>query len=1284
MSSHQSSSEFGNQFEPINPQEAQDILQYAPIGIFKTSPEGRYLYANQTLARMYGFESPQELMDSITDIAGQLYVDPSDREEFMRLMEKQGQVVNHECRVRGRDRSEFWVSRNAQAIKDHKGHVVAYQGFNTDITARKRTEEALRESQEKYQLLIDNLNEGIWQIDQYGDTVFVNERMAEMLGYTVQEMQAKHLFDFMDEQEAQLTKKYMQRRQEGIKEQHEHVLICKDGSYIFTSLETSPVYDQDGNYIGALAGVQDITERKQAEKELRYQKHLLETIINGTWDILSIKQPDHTIELCNQAGYDLLGLSPEEVNDRKCFELIGRTQTCSICPSEVVLEGNDSVSLEKYVPELGVYLDCRVSPVLDDEGIIVKIVQHLRDITERKQLEERLRRERDLSQRYLDTTQTMMVALDEEGRITMINRSGRELLGYVEEEILGGNWFETCLPQPEGMDSVYPVFQSIMAGDLASVEYFENKIVCRDGTQRLMGWHSAFLEDDAGRVVGILSSGEDITERRKAEEALRGSEQRFKQWFESSPISLWEQDFSAAKKRIDEIKARNVGDLDSYFRQQPELVWEMAGMVRVLDINQATLKLYRAKSKEDFWGGITKVFSRESFEGFLQVLEVIAAGEKTFVTEKEHVTLAGDPLNVQLYWTVAKGHEETYSRILVSIVDITQRKIAEQEWRESEEKYRKLINTSPDAIALVDEHGRFLTVNPAMAKRFGLTQEELTGKTYHQVMPMDLADKRIMDAERSLNDEELIYFEDERQGRHLQNYYVPITPSGQQRTFQIISRDITKRVRDEEAKAEQKALLEAIYRNAPLVLMLVNSERRIQQINGIATQFARRPAEEMLGLRGGEALRCLHALDHSEGCGFGAQCQHCEIRNTVLDTLEQGTTHLQVEAAYTFSFGGQSHNLTLLVSSTPVTFQNSRMALVTIQDISERKQFEEQLKYLSLHDQLTGLYNRAYLENELYRLNKGRECPISIISVDLDGLKLVNDTLGHDHGDNLLKVCGSILQESVRDSDIVARAGGDEFVILLPRAEFQAGERIVQRIQSEIENYNQVQKGQIPLSLSIGLACAENSQQDLIAVLKQADDLMYRDKLNRNINSRSQIMTALMAALEERDFITSGHAQRLEELCLKLGKEMRLSVNQLSNLNLLAQVHDLGKVGIPDHILFKPDLLNEAEWEIMRQHPEKGHRIARASTDLAGVSDLILRHHEQWDGRGYPLGLQGEEIPIECRILAIVDSFDAMTNDRPYRGAMPVHEALAELKKNAGTQFDPQLVEAFLEIISHK
>ncbi|MGM0760752.1 MAG: PAS domain S-box protein [Thermodesulfobacteriota bacterium] len=356
--------------------------------------------------------------------------------------------------------------------------------------------------------------------------------------------------------------------------------------------------------------------------------------------------------------------------------------------------------------------------------------------------------------------------------------------------------------------------------------------------------------------------------------------------------------------------------------------------------------------------------------------------------------------------------------------------------------------------------------------------------------------------------------------------------------------------------------------------------------------------------------------------------------------------------------------------------------IVYTEIITDQVKYEQQLQYMSLHDQLTGLYNRAYLEAELDRLQRSRDYPITIVCMDLDGLKLVNDTLGHDQGDEHLRVCANILRKSFRASDILARVGGDEFVALLPKTDLEAGERIVSRIRSSVDSLNLEHRAKIPLGLSIGLACALEDEPDLNQVYRQADDLMYRDKLNRDINARSQIIKALMAALEEKDFVTSGHAHRLKELCVQLGQKINLASSQLSALNLLAQVHDLGKVGIPDHVLFKPGPLNEQEWEIMRQHPEKGYRIAQSTSDLAGIADLILRHHERWDGKGYPLGLAGEEIPIECRILAIVDSFDAMINDRPYRQAMSVEDALMEVKKCSGSQFDPYLVDRFLEIMS--
>jgi diguanylate cyclase (GGDEF)-like protein/PAS domain S-box-containing protein len=371
----------------------------------------------------------------------------------------------------------------------------------------------------------------------------------------------------------------------------------------------------------------------------------------------------------------------------------------------------------------------------------------------------------------------------------------------------------------------------------------------------------------------------------------------------------------------------------------------------------------------------------------------------------------------------------------------------------------------------------------------------------------------------------------------------------------------------------------------------------------------------------------------------------------------------------------------VLIKAVPIIIDGETIGGYAIyDDITYRKYYEKQLRYLGYHDQLTDLYNRSFFENCLSELSQKNLYPISIITADLNGLKLINDTIGHQSGDELLKATASILKISVRSSDKVFRIGGDEFAIVLSQTSATDCGEIVNKIKSCIKEYNNSHPIR-SVSLSIGASTAKNKDITLQEVFKRADDLMYREKLYEGTSVRAQLVNALMATLAERDQITEGHAQRLDDLCVEMGKRSGLPPHRLANLTLLAQVHDLGKVGIPDSILNKPGKLTEKEWEIMRLHPEKGYRIALSSPDLSGVADLILKHHERWDGTGYPLGLKETQIPLECRILTIVDSFDAMTNDRPYSKAKSKEEAIAEIKRCSGTQFDPTLVEIFLSLL---
>lgn len=348
-------------------------------------------------------------------------------------------------------------------------------------------------------------------------------------------------------------------------------------------------------------------------------------------------------------------------------------------------------------------------------------------------------------------------------------------------------------------------------------------------------------------------------------------------------------------------------------------------------------------------------------------------------------------------------------------------------------------------------------------------------------------------------------------------------------------------------------------------------------------------------------------------------------------------------------------------------------------EVIERKNAEEKMAFFSLHDTLTGLYNRTFFEQEMRRL-ENYTGNVGLIMCDVDGLKLVNDSMGHDCGDSLLLATGNLIKHCFRNTDIVARVGGDEFAILLPNCTPEIMEKAYNRLQQSANQSELTWQG-VPLSLSIGTAIRTDPAIPLAEIYKEADNNMYRQKLYRSQSTRSAIVQTLMKALEARDFITEGHAERLQFMVADLGNKLGLPERVIVDLRLLAQFHDIGKVGLPDRILFKPEALTPEERKEMHRHSEIGHRIALSSPDLVHIADWILKHHEWWDGTGYPLGLAGYDIPLECRILAVADAYDAMTSNRPYRQAMPLQDAVDELKRCAGKQFDPILIDQFVEML---
>lgn len=355
--------------------------------------------------------------------------------------------------------------------------------------------------------------------------------------------------------------------------------------------------------------------------------------------------------------------------------------------------------------------------------------------------------------------------------------------------------------------------------------------------------------------------------------------------------------------------------------------------------------------------------------------------------------------------------------------------------------------------------------------------------------------------------------------------------------------------------------------------------------------------------------------------------------------------------------------------------------LCMIEDITEKKTKEEKLSYLSYHDPLTGLYNRAYYEKARLRLDKPNQLPLSLITGDINGLKLINDTLGHAEGDKLIKEMARIILSCIRENDVLARVGGDEFSILLPQTNGKETEYLLSCIYDACDEYRASNADtKAFLSMSLGAATKYSKDEMFNNTEKTAENNMYKRKLLEHKSFHSSLIASIRATLFEKSQETEAHAIRLVSLSRKLGVALSLKDEQLNELELLATLHDIGKINISNEILNKTGKLTDEEWQEMKMHPAIGYRIAMASPELEPIAKYILTHHERWDGKGYPQGLRGNKIPLLSRIISIADAYDAMIEERPYGSAMSKEKAIAEIAQHAGTQFDPKLANLFLAI----
>lgn len=651
------------------------------------------------------------------------------------------------------------------------------------------------------------------------------------------------------------------------------------------------------------------------------------------------------------------------------------------------------------------------------------------------------------------------------------------------------------------------------------------------------------------------------------------------------------------------------------------------------------------------------------------------------------------------------------SGIVINARDVTERKAAEDNFSKAHQELKAIFKALPDLFFLLDRDGTILDYNAGTLSELFLPPEEFLGRRIEEVMPKNVAESMTRAMEKLSVTGALEVAEYSLAINNASNFYEARLLPLQKSQIIAIVRNVTERKKSEEKEKKyindlgflsQTAMdfvrirpdqdifyyigksIKKIAGDSVVIVCSYDENNElinVKNVMGIEGQYhaiLKLLKTDPMSMRFKVLPEVRKVMALGKLSNIQVNLHKLLLKKIPSEVCEKVEKLLGVKKYFTI---GLSHgdvlfgNVAILMrkedgqldTNLIETFANQ--AAIALQ----RGKAEEQLKYFSLHDPLTGLYNRAFFEEEMHRFDMERIASVGLIMCDVDGLKLVNDIMGHKTGDGLLMVISGIIRDACRRGDLVARLGGDEFAVLLPNIDQLTIDNLCQRIKKTMQMYN-AKNPELPLSISIGYTLRNKDSVSIMDLFKEADNIMYRQKLDNH----GLLIQNFVKALGARGVLSEGKVARLENLVTHFAMSLGLSDIEIKELKLLARYSDIGKVGISDKILLKSQPLDPGELAEVKRHCEIGYHIALFSPDLIPIANLILKHHEWWNGQGYPLGLSGGDIPLECRMLAITEAYEAMTRDRPHSKAMSHGEAVAELKKFAGTQFDPFLIEKFV------
>jgi PAS domain S-box/diguanylate cyclase (GGDEF) domain/uncharacterized domain HDIG len=977
--------------------------------------------------------------------------------------------------------------------------------------------------------------------------------------------------------------------------------------------------------------------------ELGEIHHLL---LNSLPDPVSAVSQEGRYLYVNRAFAEGEGLAITQILGKTIWDLYDREEANKRFEvlNDVFQSGEEKV-IEMCVSrsDNNLYFITTLTPIFNRQTKVVGVIYSSKDITKRKQMEMTLRENEEKFRVFFKTSKDSVFITSQDGYFVDFNDSMLETFGYNSREELQAVSAEDLYQEPEERAQYLADIKT-----LGSTKDYPVKLRKKDGTVIDALINTVLRKDRNGKIIGCQGMVRDITTQKLAEQALQESEAKYRLLVDHSYDLIWNLSRYGILTYISPSWERTTGHDPSSI-----IGTFFIDMIHPEDVS------------------ICKKYMRNMIKS------------KEVMHNLEYRVRHADG---KYHWHIANGISVLdQSGKFISLVgisrDITEQKLAEEKLLQSEEKYRLLVSQMKQGLAvhevICDESGkvidfRFLYANEQYENMTGFKRKNILGKTVREIWPEKIQDNWIQKYGHVALTGEIMqcekYFK-------LKKVFYNITAySHQSGQFAVIITDITEQKNMEKIIFEEKELLEITLLSVGDGVITTDNQGKVNLLNKVAEQLTGWTWEEAYGKPFEEVFHIFNEYTHERYENY-----HIEILKTgkIIDL----TNH-------TILISRNGLEIPIEDTAAPIRDEGGNIngMVLVFRDCTEKKKKQERIEYLSFHDSLTGVYNRRFFEEELKRLDVKRNLPVTLVMADVNGLKLANDAFGHSTGDKLLQKAAEVMKNECRSDDIIARIGGDEFVILLPRTTAEQAATIVKRINDTL-SWERTESNVIApfvLSISFGWETKLEESQDMSAVFKKAEDHMYRRKLSESTSMRHETIKVIIQTLYEKSEREQQHSVEVSEICQAFGAAMELSVEHINELRTAGLMHDIGKIVLNDHILDKPGDLTDSEWFELKRHAETGYRILESVKEFSQLAEYVLAHHERWDGKGYPKGLRGKEIPLEARIIAIADSYNAMVSDRPYRKALSKEEAIEEILKNTGTQFDPVITKVFVKKVLEK